>query len=521
MSSRNTDLATARNEAENGDIDQAYVIADKYLKENPNDVPFLTIMVYVMLRAEKPTVAYHLAKRVTDLEPTAAGAWMNLGMACGDLWIEKEAIRAYEKGLRYAVLDSQKTMLAVNLSSIHIDRGRFDEGEKYCREALKTDPANQKALANLGFCQLAQRKWQEGWKNYRNCLGSEWRPKTKYGDEPDWNGEPGKVVLSAEQGIGDVISFASMIPDALKRADIIVEVNKKLKNLFVRSFPEAKIYGTRESKPGDKEALWDEGDWKIDYSLAMGQCGELFRQKDSDFPGTPYLKADPDRTLMWKSLFASKGKPAIGIAWSGGITKTGAKYRQWDLEQLLPILQSVNAHWVCLQYKPAAKEIAEFKAKHPEIDIVEYPHATLTADYDDTAAIVAALDRVICMQTAVGHLAGALGVPCWTFIPTNSQWRYGGDGEDFLWAKSVRLIRQRERGRWDDVISDTAGELNALYAGVPTAAGEAARQGQLRGDGKAVRPAHKPSYRPARDKPRSGLRKRQKPKSNGHAEAFP
>ncbi len=521
MSSRNVDLNRARDEAETGDMDEAYRIADRYLKENPNDVPFLTIMVYVMLRAEKPTVAYHLAKRVTELEPTAAGAWMNLGMACGDLWIEKEAIRAYEKGLRHAVLPGQKAMLAVNLSSVHIDRGRFDEGEKYCRAALAAVPEHDKATANLGFCQLAQRKWAEGWKNYRKCWGSEWRPKVKYGDEPDWNGEPGKVVLHGEQGVGDMISFASMIPDACKKADIIVEVNKKLKGLFARSFPQAKIYGTRECRPGDKGALWDEEDAKIDYSLALGQCGELFRLRDSDFPGTPYLTPDADRALMWKALFESKGKPAIGIAWSGGITKTGAKYRQWTLEQLLPLLKSVDAHWVSLQYKPAGKEIAEFKAKHPEIDIVEYPHATLTLDYDDTAAMVASLDRVICIQTAVTHLAGGLGVPCWTFIPTNSQWRYGGDGEDFIWAKSVRLVRQKERGRWDDVIEDTAEELRALYGRVSKAAGSPARQGRVRGDGKKVRASGKPDYRPSRDRPRPGLRQRQKPKPNGHTEAFP
>ena len=517
MQSRIEALEQVRDLTDAGEADQAYVIADKWLQDDPNDVHFLCAMAHIMLAAEKMTVAYSLAKRCTELAPYESGVWMTFGMVCGDMWLDKEAERAYRRGLKYAKSDKQKIMLALNTASVHINAGRFDEGEKFCREVLKLDPEHSKAAGNLGFCQLAQRNWKEGWKNYRHTWGHEWRPKVKYGDEPDWNGEPGKVVLSAEQGIGDVLSFASMIPDAAKRADIVFEVNKKLKNLIQRSFPTIKVYGTRECQ--DKLPLWEEEDRKIDYSLAIGQCAEMFRLKDEDFPGTPYLVPDPDRTLMWKSLFASKGKPCIGIAWSGGIRNTGAKYRQWDLEQLLPILKSVDAHWVSLQYRPAGKEIAEFRKKYPEIDITEYPHATLTPDYDDTAALVAALDRVVCMQTAITHLAGGLGIPCWTFIPTTSQWRYGQGTEDYVWAKSVRLIRQRTRGQWADVIETTAGELSALYGGVQEATGKAARKGELRRDGKQVRANGQPDNRQAGDRSPTRLRLRKPLKSNGHAQA--
>ena len=516
-SNRLRDIELVRSLTDAGEADQAYILADRYLQDDPNDVHFLTAMAHIMLSAEKLSIAYSLAKRCTEIAPNESGTWMTLGMVCGDMWLNKEAERAYRRGLKLARNDEQRIMLNLNTASVHINAGRFDEGEKYCRDVLKLEPGHSKATANLGFCQLAQRKWKDGWKNYRESWGHEWRPKVKYGQEPDWNGEPGKVVLIAEQGIGDVLSFASMIPDAVKRADIVFEVNKKLKGLIQRSFPTIKVYGTRESE--NKLELWDEADRKMDYSLAVGQCAELFRNSDEDFPGTPYLVPDPDRVLMWKSLFASKGKPVIGIAWSGGIKKTGSRYRQWDLEQLLPILKSVDAHWVCLQYKPASKEIAEFRQAHPEIDIAEYPHATLTPDYDDTAALVAALDRVVCMQTAVTHLAGGLGIPCWTFIPTNSQWRYGQGTEDYVWAKSVRLIRQRERGRWDDVISHTAGELNALYTGVSETAGEAALQGELRRNGSEVRPDGQSDHRQAGDKSRPRLRLRKQSKPNGHAQA--
>lgn len=476
------DINIGRDFAEAGNLDEAYRIADEHLRENPNAIGPLALMVYVMLSSHKPSIAYTLAKRCTELSPRDSGCWMNLGMAANDLWRDKEAERYYRRALKFCTRDSQRSKVLVNLAAVLIDTGRFVDAEEISRQALALNPESPKSKANLGFCQLANRKWKEGWKNYRYCLGTEWRPKTVYDNEPEWDGKSkGKVVLWAEQGLGDVISFASMVPDAAEKADIILDVDKRLEGLFKRSFPQCTVYGTREAKKGK----WDEG--SIDYSLPMGQCGEYFRLKDSDFPGTPYLTPDPDRVFMWEQLFKSKKKPVIGLAWRGGIPRTGAKYRQWDLQQLLPILRSVDAHWVSLQYKPASKEIAAFRKEHPDIDLVEYPHATLTHDYDDTVAMTAALDHVVCMQTAITHVCGGLGVPCWVFVPKNSQWRYGSDGEEFIWAKSVRVIRQSKRGHWETEIDKTAEELSALYSGLPKAAGKSTRKGKLRCNGTKVR----------------------------------
>jgi tetratricopeptide (TPR) repeat protein len=338
--SREKDLDLARKWSVEGEVDKAYMMADRYLKDNPNDLSFLTIMVYVMLSSDKPTIAYHLAKRASDLSPNDPAVWVNMGMACQDLWRSKEAERAYKRGIRLAPQPEQKSMLMVNLCALYIDTGRFAEAEPYAKESLKLYPEHRKSLANLGFCQLAQRNWKAGWPNYRQCIGHDWRPRTQYDTEPEWDGKKvDDLVLYAEQGLGDVISFASMVP------------------------------------------------------FAQTKCTKLV--------------LDVDRRL--EGLFKKKKKPVIGLAWRGGIPKTGAKYRQWDLEQLLPILQSVDAHWVSLQYKSAAKEIEAFRRDHPEIDLVEYPHATLTNDYDDTAALVSALDQIVCMQTAVTHRRLYLG----------------------------------------------------------------------------------------------------------------
>jgi hypothetical protein len=130
---------------------------------------------------------------------------------------------------------------------------------------------------------------------------------------------------------------------------------------------------------------------------------------------------------------------------------------------MLPILRSIDAHWVSLQYEDAAGQIETFRNEHPEIDLVQYPFATLTKDYDDTAALVAELDMVVCMQTAVAHLAGGLGVECHVLLPKTSQWRYGEEGDTIPWYQSLRVIRQRELGKWEPAIGEAVGMLRRRY----------------------------------------------------------
>jgi len=140
---------------------------------------------------------------------------------------------------------------------------------------------------------------------------------------------------------------------------------------------------------------------------------------------------------------------------------THAKHRVWKLSELLPIFKAVDAIWVSLQYKDAEAEIAEFRMQHPEIDLRQYKKATITKDYDDTASLVEALDLVVAMQTAVIHLAGALGKECWCFVNKHSQWRYGPNTQNTLpWYSSVRLFRNIDG--WP--IEQAANELKERFS---------------------------------------------------------
>lgn len=432
------------------DLVEAATVVQDYLAKEPNDAQALVLASTILKKAKKTPIAYSLAKRATELRPERSEAWVAYGHCAQHLWRLDEALDAYEKALKRAANKPQRALFLNNIGSIYLDKGKFAEAERYIRQSLELVPDDSFARHNLGLSLLAQKRWAEGWPYYSASVGTFNRLEMKYRDppEPTWDGTEGqKVIVYGEQGLGDEISFASMIPDACKDAQIIVDCDKRLANLFRRSFPKAKVYGTRTQKVG---LDWDKEDQEFDASISMGELGKFYRNDESRFPGTPYLTPCPERTAGWRSVFAAKKKPVIGIAWSGGTWLNGAQNRFLSLDQWGPIFKAVDAHWVNLEYKDTAKEAAEH-------GVVTYPWATLTKDYDDTAALVAACDLVITMQTAVAHLAGALGVPVWTMVPVNSQWRYGESTDSLPWYKSLRIFKAR--GSWGPVVHKIADEL--------------------------------------------------------------
>lgn len=447
---------------EKNKVDDAWDLVRPQLAEDPWDADMLAIGGSIYEKAGNLPVAYHFFKQSTQVAPMEANHWVNFGRVAEELWRVDEAERAYKIALKRVNRDETLKILLGNIACLCIDNARYEEAEQWCAKGLAKFPDFDLCKSNLGFAQLALGKWDVGWKNYHYCLGTTSRTKFVYKDEPEWDGTPGKsVVLYGEQGIGDELSFASMVPDAIRDCEkVIIDCDIRLAGLFSRSFPKARVYGTRKA-PHDC-ALWAKEDRTFDASLSIGQIGEFYRLKPEDCPGTPYLVPDPERVLMWRALWATKKKPVIGIAWQGGIPGTGAKFRRWSLEELLPVFRSIDAHWVCLEYKPAAGTIAAFKAKHPEIDLKEYPHATLTTNYDDTAGLVASLDMVFCMQTSVAHLATAMGVKTWVCVPPKSQWRYGSKGDTIPWYKSMRVIRQ-VKDKWD--FATIGAELASQFSG--------------------------------------------------------
>lgn len=428
--------------AEAGELDRAWEIVDRHLTYISPDTPrALVVGQKVWFKQRKLSVAYQFARRLADVDPRNSYAWANLGMLEDQIYRFDNAERYFRKAEMLAQDAEARYPIYLNWGCMLVNAGRWNEAEAMARKALELNPTSVKARANLGLALLAKGEWKEGWPLYDAIIGfDKSRRKNQYAGEDVWDGSPGKrIVIYGEQGLGDEISFSSMIPDAIAVSkSVVIDCTDKLAGLFRRSFPKAKVYGTR----WERGLGWDMADQEIEASISVGGLGKIFRPAPASCPGTPWLVPDSDRVAMWKALFDKASKPVIGVAWSGGVAWTGDRNRKFDLEELLPIFRAVDAVWVSLEYKDASREIEAFRTKHPEIDLRQYAFGTLTQDYDDTAALVAALDHVVSMQTSVIHLCGAIGKSCYCFVNKHGQWRYGTDAARIPWyGDTVHIYR--------------------------------------------------------------------------------
>jgi len=443
--------------SQEGKQDEACKLLEDHLKKNPDDAHALTVLASALKQCGRPASAYYAAKYAVSIRPDRSETWCALGHTSQHLWRTDEALSAYRKALQRSKSDKQKSLYYNNTASTYLDVGQFKRAEEPARKAVELNDKDPLARHNLGLSLLAQHKWQEGWQMYSASIGTASRVIQKYSQpsEPIWDGTKDKtVVVYGEQGLGDEICAASMLPDVIRDSKrVAVDCDHRLEGLFKRSFPEASIYGTRWAKK-EEGKRWPNAPKQIDYSVSAFEVAKLYRNSDEDFPGTAYLVPDPERVTMWRALFETKKKPVIGIAWSGGTWANAAQHRSLPLDEWKPIFEAVDAHWVSLQYKDAGQEIQG-------TPVVQYPFGTLTRDYDDTAALVASCDLVIGIQTSVFHLAGALGKEAWVMIPSTSQWRYGESGDSIPWYKSVKLYRQGKD--WSGTVKQIAKDLHARF----------------------------------------------------------
>jgi Flp pilus assembly protein TadD len=450
-------IEEARRLSHEGQYQESMQLCNDILADNFDDPIALFILGYCLLKTERFGLAYNLFRRCSDLNPTRSEPWNNAGMCHQETWNLDDAEKCFRKSLQ---LEPDDAAAMQNLALIYVNRCLPDEALKWISRAGKTGEQSWEALDNKALALLMKGEWKEGWACYRATAGRDKvRQLRSYCDpeEKMWAGEKGSVVVYGTQGIGDELSFASCIPDALEKAEIIIDCDHRLEGIFKRSFPKAKVYGTRF-----KDVTWRE---RVDYSIPIDCLPSLFRNRNEDFPGTPYLKADPERRIQWRALFDTMRKPVIGIAWTGGRKNTGKRKRSLSLDDLEPILRSIDATWVSLEYVDHSDHIEAF-TKRTGIQIHEWKRATQTQDYDDTAALVAELDCVVSVTTAVIHLAGALGKDCYCLVPSLPRWFYRVEGDGLPWYKSVRLYRQKRGESWAAAINDVTNALRLRYGSV-------------------------------------------------------
>lgn len=438
-SNKKLDLAIASQYQKDGEIGKALDVAALILNDDPDSAAALFIAAWSFIKSEKYGLAYTLLKRSAEINPRQE-TWNNMGMAL----IGMQMFEAAEKALRKALKKNpEHTQATNNLALISVYNCNPHEAIKHAEKSLAIDPGQFDVRETLGYAHLMLGEYRKGWMGYESMVGnSKYRPnKPPHDGCVYWLGEKDiKLYLRGEQGLGDEISFSSIFPDLLKDCpDVTFECDGKLEGLFKRSFPTIKIHGTRHTK----ESEWRDGE-TYDAHALVGTLAKYYRNEESAFPGTPFLVADPERRVQWRALLDTLPGKKVGIAWTGGMRNTFSGRRSFSLEGLLPILKTPGITWVSLQYKDPTDEIAALEESHG-IKIHHWKRAAESADYDDQAALVAELDCVVSVQTAVIHLAGALGVKTYCLVPSKPRWFYRMSGSKLPWYNSVEIFRQTDK----------------------------------------------------------------------------
>ncbi len=430
---------------------------------------------------ERHSEAVECARTAVTLDPKSADLHNALGVALAGCEKFDEAETSYRQALRR----NPKFVTAhSNLGNCLRAAGKLDEAEKSLRESLKLKPDYAEAHNNLGIVLVqagreadAQTHYDEairlradypearmnrslswlgngdfvrGWPEY------EWRfrvnaKRHKPPPGPKWAGEPlpGKILLiTAEQGLGDTIHFIRYAPLAKARVGTV---------LFDCPGPLASLVATC---PGvDKVAPRGTGGVTYDAHIPLLSLPGIFGiPPEAATAPIPYFRPDPERVAFWKNELAGYSGLKVGIAWQGSKVHKGDRLRSVALTRFAPLAAVPGVTLLSLQKPPGIEQLADGSAAG--MGVIDLG-SKIAAEMADAAALMMSMDLVVAVDTAVVHLAGALGRPVWVALPFASDWRWLRNREDSFWYPSMRLFRQAARGDWDGVFGRLAVALAA------------------------------------------------------------
>ena len=378
-------------------------------------------------------------RRALELKPDYAEAHNNLGNALKDQGKLDEAVACYRRALE---LKPDYAEAHNNLGIALKDQGKLDEAVACYRRALELKPDYADAHLNLSLLSLLTGDFQRGWAEYQ------WRWKTKQCQQRDfpqplWDGQPleGRtILLHAEQGLGDTIQFIRYAPLVKQAgASVLVECQKPLVRLLAGCRGVDALIGRGDDLP------------PFDVQAPLLSLPGIFHTSLETIPAdVPYLFADPGSIEHWRGGVGPDRRLQDRHCLAGAIQNTAttvpARSRCSCFESLagLPGIRLLS-----LQKGRARSSCKRSRDHFPVTDL-----GSRLEDFMDTAAVLTNLDLVITCDTAVAHLAGALGVPVWVALPFVPDWRWLLDRSDSPWYPTMRLFRQRTAGEIGQACSD-------------------------------------------------------------------
>ena len=490
-----------------GDFEQSKIHLSKSLKIKPQDINTLNNLSNVLAELKQYDQASDIYRQILKLDSNDAVAHSNFANALQKKGSHQEAEKHYLIAIQ---LDPNNVVTCSNLGALYREQKHFDKAKEFYQKALKLNPNFAEAHNNYGLLLQSLKQFNKSKEHYQAALSvnpdyadAEWNlsllqlglslfnqgfksyesrhhpnktdkelmgvvepitPTPQYQTNNPNQDLVGKhLLIYPEQGVGDEVMFASVLPDL---ADVVAQnpntqitlaCDSRLVELFSRSF------GFLNVIPKDADNRHQELNSKIDCWLFIGSLPKLYRNNIKDFDKhQPYLKVDDTLLIKWQDRFKQlPHKLNIGISWIGGKTEENRADRSLILEKMFPILTkaSQSANIINLQYGDHQQEIQDFKQK-TGIITHDWEDADPLKDLDNFAAQIKALDLVISIDNSTVHFAGALGTKTYVMLPFNQDWRWAEDRNDSYWYPNIMtLFRQSQDGEWDEVIQNVANAL--------------------------------------------------------------
>jgi FKBP-type peptidyl-prolyl cis-trans isomerase 2 len=421
-----------------GEADEAISYYRKAIGQNPNHAAAyynLGVAFQGKGLVDQAIIYYEMA---IGLKQDFIEAHHNLGVAFNEKAQFDEALVCFQRVLQ---LKPDHASAYYNLGNTLVAKGLFDEAMACYRKAIEIYPEHADAQWSLGLIYLRLGNFEEGWKGY------EWRwklkdvmPKRAF-SQPLWNGSDIRertILLHAEQGFGDTIQFIRYTTLVARRgAKVLVECQKELVSLLRNTEGVSQVISQGERIPD------------FDVHCPLLSLPLIFETEVDTIPAEiPYISADPGLVQKWRNkIIQDKSAVKVGLAWAGNPKLKFGHSRSCPIGTFSQLAQRNDVTFYSLQKGETGEQ-----AKNPPegIKLIDTPEEI--HDFADTAAIIENLDLVISIDTAVAHLAGALGKPVWVLLPFVPDWRWMMNREDSPWYPTIRLFRQPKPADWESVI---------------------------------------------------------------------
>jgi tetratricopeptide (TPR) repeat protein len=433
-----------------GCLDEAKQLYKQVLAINPDAVVAINNLGNIYRDQQRLDAAIACYRHIVDLEPALAEGHYNLGSALRLNESYQQAIIHLHRAIQ---LKPDYADAWNNLALTFKNMGDLDRALICFNRAITFNPDSAVARWNRSFVHLLKEDFSAGWIDF------EWRFRLPHWttiypfqlEGARWSGQhapQSTILIHDEQGLGDTLQFMRYLPLVKARCrKVILETRLELSYLLqgLRCVDQI-IVRPSDGRPA---AVYD-------YYIPLMSLPSLFQTTSLSIPmEVPYISAHKDKVAHWRDKLPHSVLK-IGLVWSGRPQHTNDRNRSCRLADLLPLLQLPDIHFVGLQKGAGSEQITELP---PGINFVNCGEEL--NDFSDTAALLENLDLLISVDTAVVHLAGAMGKPAWVMIPFIPDWRWGMHREDCLWYPTLRLFRQTSPKDWPGVIGRMRNQLCA------------------------------------------------------------